>query len=474
MSFPTLHHLHTQFLSGASTPTSVLADIRAVIRDKNPAINAYLTEFSGAEAQAHAATARYQKEGDRTPLLCGIPVAVKNNILVHNERATAASRILEEYRAPYDATIIARLKEAGAVLVGGTNLDEFAMGSSTEHSAFGSTKNPFDTTRVPGGSSGGSAAAVAMKAATVALGTDTGGSVRQPASFCGLVGLKPTYGAVSRYGLIAMGSSLDQPGVLAHTVADVEAVFSVIAGHDPLDATTIQSSTYPPVPLKPHYRIGVPRDVISPEGLDPDVAALFEKHLEELTRLGHEVVEVSLPRMKAGLAAYYIVMPAEVSSNLARYDGVRFGLHVSGNSLFDDYEKTRAQGLGAEVKRRVLVGTYVLSAGYYDAYYKKAEEVRRLMRDEMTDAFRDVDVLATPTTPTPAFSLGEKSDPVSMYLQDIFTVPANLTGIPALSVPMGTARRRGCDLPVGVQYMCPHGGEPRLFDIAARMKGEQP
>jgi aspartyl-tRNA(Asn)/glutamyl-tRNA(Gln) amidotransferase subunit A len=295
--------------------------------------------------------------------------------------------------------------------------------------------------------------------------------VRLPGSFCGVVGFKPTYGAVSRYGLIAMGSSLDQAGTLTNTVRDAEILFSVIAGTDPMDATTITSETYPAVPLKETYRIGVPRDFLG-EGIDPDVLALFEETLSTLTKNGHEIVDVSLPLMKRGLAAYYIVMPAEVSSNLARYDGMRYGLRVDGADLLEEYMNTRAEGFGAEVKRRILLGTYVLSAGYYDAYYGKAEHVRDLMRAELAEVFKHVDVIMTPTSPTPAFKIGEKSDPLSMYLADIFTVPANLTGAPAISIPAGTVKRDGVALPVGVQCIAPHAGDMRLFDIGKKLNGE--
>ena len=359
-------------------------------------------------------------------------------------------------------------QRSGAIFVGATNMDEFAMGSSTESSAFGPTKNPLDSTRVPGGSSGGSAAALAMGACVAALGTDTGGSVRQPASFCGVVGFKPTYGAVSRNGLIAMGSSLDQAGIFAHTVADTETIFNVIKGQDPFDATTVREDTYPEVPRKEMYRIGVPRDFLR-EGMDEDVCKVFDANIEKIIAAGHEVVDISLPMMERGLAAYYIVMPAEVSSNLARYDGVRYGLHIDGQNILEDYLKTRAEGFGTEVKRRILLGTYVLSAGYYDAYYGKAEQVRQMMRDELAGVFQNVDLIMTPTSPVPAFTLGEKSDPLSMYLADIYTVPVNLAGVPAISIPGGTVDRDGATLPVGVQFIAPHAGDARLFDFGTKV-----
>lgn len=463
----TITALRTQFLKGTYTPLHAFEDMRAIIDRDDTAIHAFLDVYDDARDVAKVATERYEREGERAPALLGMPIAIKNNILMKGKRTTAASKMLEHYVAPYDATVITRLREQGAVFMGGTNLDEFAMGSSTENSAFGVTKNPLDQTRVPGGSSGGSGAAVAMGAAVAALGTDTGGSVRLPASFCGNVGFKPTYGRISRHGLIAMGSSLDQAGTLTNSVRDAEVLFDVLHGKDRYDATTINEDTYPVVPLKEKYRIGIPRDFLG-AGMDADVLTLFNERVETLIQAGHEVVDVLLPLMKKGLAAYYIVMPAEVSSNLARYDGMRFGLHIEGKDLLEDYMKTRAEGFGAEVKRRILLGTYVLSAGYYDAYYGKAEQVRTMMRDEIARVFTDVDLIMTPTAPTPAFKIGEKSDPLSMYLADIFTVPVNLIGVPAISIPGGTVVREGSNLPVGIQYIAPHAGDERLFDFGKR------
>ena len=464
----TITELRKKFIEGSYTPLQAYTDMRAVIDAKNQEINAFLDVYDDARADAERATARYKEEGENAPMLLGMPLAIKNNILIKGKKATAASKMLENYIAPYDATVITRLKEQGAVLMGGTNLDEFAMGSSTENSAFGVTKNPIDTSRVPGGSSGGSGASVAMGASVAPLGTDTGGSVRLPASFCGSVGFKPTYGRISRHGLIAMGSSLDQAGTFTNSVADAEILFNAISARDINDATTINPDTYGEVSIKEKYRIGVPQDFLK-EGMDADVLELFNKTIEDLRSQGHEIVDVSLPLMKRGLSAYYIVMPAEVSSNLARYDGVRFGLHVDGENLLEDYMKTRAQGFGEEVKRRILLGTYVLSAGYYDAYYGKAELVRTMMREELDTIFKDVDLIMTPTTPMPAFKIGEKKDPLSMYLTDIFTVPANLTGVPAISIPSGTVEREGIALPVGVQYIAPHAGDERLFDFGKKI-----
>lgn len=456
--------LRKKFIAGEATPSEALKEAMDVIAKKDGDIHAFLDVYADAEAEASKATDLYKKEGGETLPLLGVPIAIKNNILVKGKRATGGSKILENYIASYDATIVEKLKAAGAIIIGSTNLDEFAMGSSTENSAFGPTKNPHDLTRVPGGSSGGSAAAVAMGAVLAAIGTDTGGSIRQPASYCGLVGMKPTYGAISRYGLMAMGSSLDQAGTLTNSVADAELLFKVMAGLDPKDMTTISDDTYPEVPLKKNYKIGVPRAFLK-EGIDLDVMAAFETKLAELKAAGHEIVDIDLPLFEAGLAAYYIVMPAEVSSNLARYDGIRYGLREEGKDLMDTYLNSRASGFGREAKRRILLGTYVLSSGYFDAYYGKAEAARAKMREELNNVFSEVDMVVTPTAPTPAFKLGEKEDPLAMYRQDIFTVPVNLSGVPAMSLPMGTVEREGKMLPVGIQFIAPHRGEYRLFDI---------
>ena len=464
----TIATLRKKFIEGSYTPDDAVAHTLEVIANKDPEIHAFLDVYEDAKDEAVKATARYKAEGDATPALLGIPFAIKNNILIKGRKATAASKILKNYVATYDATVITRLREAGAIFVGSTNLDEFAMGSSTENSAFGPTKNPHDTSRVPGGSSGGSAAAVAMGAVPAALGTDTGGSVRQPASFCGLVGFKPTYGAVSRYGLMAMGSSFDQAGPLTTTVEDAERIHNVIAGLDPMDSTTIDSNTYPQVPIKETYTIGIPRAFLK-EGIDQEVMNVFEAHIETLKNMGYKIVDIDLPLFEKGLAAYYISIPAEVSSNLARYDGMRYGLRVDGDTLLDVYEKTRAEGFGEEVKRRILLGTYVLSSGYYDAYYAKAEAVRELMREELAHVFTSVDLVLTPSAPTVAFTFGAHADPVSIYKQDIFTVPVNLTGVPAISIPGGVVQKGDKSLPVGVQYIAPHGGDTRLFDMGKKI-----
>lgn len=467
----TISELRAAFVAGTYTPTQAVEDSLNVISKRNIELNVFLDVYDDVKEAAVIATELYAKGGELS-LLLGIPVAIKHNIMNKGKRVTAASKILENYTATYDATIIKRLRDAGAIFIGATNMDEFAMGSSTENSAYGVTKNPLDATRVPGGSSGGSAAAVAMGAVPVAIGTDTGGSIRQPASYCGLVGYKPTYGAVSRYGLIAMGSSLDQAGPMTNTVADAELVHNVMAGLDTYDATTITNDTYPAVPEKTTYTFGVPRDFFK-SGVDADVMEAFEAHIELLKSEGHTVVDIELPLFEKGLAAYYIVMPAEVSSNLARFDGIRYGHSADGKNLLEVYQKSRAQGFGAEVKRRILLGTHVLSSGYYDAYYGKAELVRRKMRRELADAFKTIDIILTPTVPTPAFKIGEQKDLLSMYSQDVFTVPVNLTGVPAITFPMGHVEREGTSLPVGVQYIAPLGGDDRLFSLGKKIYDER-
>ncbi|MCW9054431.1 MAG: Asp-tRNA(Asn)/Glu-tRNA(Gln) amidotransferase subunit GatA [Candidatus Pacebacteria bacterium] len=423
-------------------------------------LNAYLEVFDDVIEQANAAD-ELIAEGKPGPLT-GIPLGVKDNILIKGRKVSAASKMLENYTATYDATVIKKLKEQRVVFLGRTNLDEFAMGASTENSAFGVTKNPHDETRVAGGSSGGSAAAVGGVLALAALGSDTGGSIRQPASLCGVVGLKPTYGAVSRLGLIAMGSSFDQIGPITHTVDGAEMIFNAIRGNDPKDSTSTPDSFYTEVSKKPK-KIGVPRALLE-EGVDPDVLENFEGTLAKLEADGYEIVDIELPNAKYALAAYYIIIPAEVSTNLSRFDGVRYGLHFDGTGVDDEYAKSRSAGFGPEVRRRILLGTHVLSAGYYDAYYNKAQALRGLIRKDYEAALEKVDVIATPTSPIPAFKIGEKSDPLSMYLLDIFTVTANLTGMPAISVPSGTVDREGSSLPVGIQFLAPAFHEKYLFD----------
>lgn len=439
------------------------------IAKKDGEIHAYLEVWGDtAREEAKAADAMIARAESRP--LTGIPIATKDNILIEGRIASAASKILERYIATYDATVIKKLKAQGVVFLGRTNCDEFAMGGSTENSAYGPTRNPFDTARVPGGSSGGSAAAVAAGLALGALGSDTGGSVRQPASLCGIVGLKPTYGTVSRSGLIAMGSSLDQIGPLARTAEDTKILFDAIRGHDPTDSTSLPDLANTEGKKKKIRRvIGVPREFLK-EGTDPDVLERFENTLRSLKEKGYEIRDITMPNLEYALAAYYIIMPAEASTNLARFDGIRYGLSVSAPTIREVYEKSRGTGFGPEVRRRILVGTFVLSAGYADAYYRKARAVRDLIRADFTRAFESVDAVATPTSPVPAFRLGEKADPVAMYAADIFTVPVNLAGVPAISVPSGTVVRPGRagddkKLPVGFQLIAAHGGEETLFTI---------
>lgn len=429
--------------------------------EKNKGLNMYLEVFDDVIEQAEKAD-KLIAEGKQGGL-CGIPLSIKDNILIKGRHVSAASKILEGYHGTYDATVIDKLKKEGVVFLGRTNMDEFAMGSSTENSAYGVVRNPHDETRVPGGSSGGSAATISSNSALASLGSDTGGSVRQPASFCGVVGLKPTYGTVSRYGLIAMGSSLDQIGPITKTVEDAETMFDIIKGHDVSDSTALPDSSY----IKDEgkvKRIGVMRDVLK-EGVDKDVLSNFNETLKKLEDEGYEIVDIELPYSKYALAMYYIIMPAEVSTNLTRFDGVRYGLHVDGDSVDEGYARSRSEGFGPEVRRRILLGTHILSAGYYDAYYTKAQAARQLITKDYLEAFKSVDVIATPTSPIPAFKIGELTDPVSMYLADVFTVTANLTGMPAISVPSGFVDKGGKKLPVGFQLTAPHLCEKVLFNI---------
>ncbi|KND50370.1 MAG: aspartyl/glutamyl-tRNA(Asn/Gln) amidotransferase, A subunit [Parcubacteria bacterium C7867-007] len=435
---------------------------------QSDALHAYLEVFAADEAAIVSAQARIDAEGENAPLLCGIPLAIKDNILIKGKIASAASKMLENYEATYDATAIKKLRDAGALFVGRTNMDEFALGGSTENSAFGPTMNPHDAGRVAGGTSGGSAAAVAANIAIASLGSDTGGSVRNPASYCGVVGFKPTYGSISRSGLIAAASSFDQIGPITKTVADAKTLFDVLKGTDTLDSSTAPEGSYPTF-SKEVSTIGVPRTLLE-QGLDPDVVQAFNAALEAT---GCKIVDIEIPSNKPALAAYYIINFAEVSTNLSRLDGMRYGHAARGATLLDDYVLSRTEGFGKETKRRILLGTFVLSAGYIDAYYRKAVAARSALIHEFDEAFKQVDVIATPTMPTPAFKMGEKSDPLSLYLEDVFTVTANLTGMPAISVPMGTVDREGTKLPIGIQFTAPRGADERLFTIGAAVTGEQ-
>jgi len=460
--------------SGETTARAVVDEHLDAIAAADGEIHAFNLVTADAAREAADAVDATVAAGGNPGVLAGVPVALKDNLCTRGVPTTCSSRILEGWQPPYDATVVGLLARAGAVAVGKTNLDEFAMGSSTENSAFGPTRNPRDPGRVPGGSSGGSAASVAAGFTPVALGSDTGGSIRQPAALCGVVGLKPTYGLVSRYGLVAFASSLDQIGPFTTTVADAAAVLDVIAGHDPADSTSI------PEPL-PSYsaavadgankgieglRVGVVSELTG-EGIAPDVAARVRQAAEALAAAGAIVEEVSVPAVTYGLSAYYLIAPAEASSNLARYDGVRFGMRVDAPTTADMMVATRTAGFGAEVKRRIMLGTYALSAGYYDAYYGKAQKVRTLIAQDFSAAYDRVDVLLSPTSPTTAFAFGAKADPLAMYLNDVCTIPSNLAGHPAISVPFGS----GDDgLPVGVQLMAPALGEPVLLTVAAALE----
>ena len=466
------------------TVASIAADVAAGRTTARDVLDAHLARIDAREGEVHAFNLVMRdraiavasdiddrvKRGENPGRLAGVPIALKDNMCTRGVETTCSSRILEGWKPPYDATTVQKLAAEGAVFVGKTNLDEFAMGSSTENSAFGPTRNPLDTSRVPGGSSGGSAAAVAAGFAAGSLGSDTGGSIRQPAALCGLVGVKPTYGLVSRYGLVAFASSLDQIGPFTHTVEDAAILTEVIAGHDPMDSTSIPQ----PAPdlvgalgagVK-GLRIGRVADL--PKGADPDVLARLDAAFDALARAGATIVDVTLPSLSFALTAYYLIAPAEASSNLARYDGVRYGKRVAAGDINTMYADTREAGFGDEVKRRIMLGTYALSAGYYDAYYGKALKVRRLIADDFARAYADADVILTPTSPSVAFRFGSKTDdPLAMYLCDIFTIPTNLAGHPAMSVPFGTGQD---GMPVGVQVLAPTLGESTMFRVAAELE----
>ena len=467
--------IKTSLAGGATDARTIVETAVNAAEELNETLHAFL-QIDRAGALRRVSELDARRDESLTGALRAVPVAIKDNICVRGLQTSCGSRILGNYQPPYSATVIERLHGAGAIIIGKTNCDEFAMGSSNENSAYGPVRNPWDTERVPGGSSGGSAAAVAARIVPVALGSDTGGSVRQPASLCGIVGIKPTYGRVSRYGLVAFGSSLDQIGIFATNTHDAAATLSVIAGRDPRDATTADVAV-------PDYlaeltgdmrgaRIGVARGLFG-EGLDADVRASVEAAIEVYRGLGAEVVEVELPHAKYAIAVYYIIATAEASSNLARFDGVRYGCRAEeGHSLREMYRRTREEGFGPEVKRRIMLGTYVLSSGYYDAYYLKAQKVRMLLRQDFNRAFERCDALITPTSPTTAFLLGEKTDdPLAMYLSDIYTVTANLAGIPGLSIPCGLSH---AGLPIGLQLLGPHWSEPTLLRLAHAYEQAQP
>jgi aspartyl-tRNA(Asn)/glutamyl-tRNA(Gln) amidotransferase subunit A len=464
----TIRQAHEDLISGKYTAVDLAGAYLENIKNKDGAIHAYLEVFSDVLEQAKEADKRISNQ-DRVTLMTGIPISIKDNILIQGRIASSASKMLENYQATYDATVIKKLKEAGAVFLGRTNMDEFAMGGSTENSAYGVTKNPHDLERVAGGSSGGAAASVASDMALVALGSDTGGSIRQPASFCGLVGLKPTYGAVSRYGVMAMGSSFDQIGPFAKNVDDAQIVFDIISGKDEMDSTSIETNLEisQDLDLK---KIKVGTGFILEDNQADSLDWYFNGVQDRLFK-SFESKSIDLPNLQYALAAYYTLIPAEVSSNMARFDGVRYGLHTDGVNMVDDYFKSKQAGFGPEVKRRIILGTYVLSSGYYDAYYNKANIVRDLIREDYKKAFTEVDIIITPTTVGPAFKIGEKiNDPLQLYLEDIFTVPANLAGIPAISIPCGFKEINGKRLPLGLQIMAKHGNEKLLFTVAKELE----
>lgn len=466
----TIRKVHDSLVNAEYTAVDLAKEYLEQITKKDKDIHAYLEIYSDVIDQAIKADEMI-KNGTAT-LLTGIPISIKDNILIKGRIASSASKILENYVATYDATVIEKLKKEGVVFIGRTNMDEFAMGGSTENSAYGPTKNPNDLERVSGGSSGGAAASVSSDEALVALGSDTGGSIRQPASFCGIVGLKPTYGAVSRYGVMAMGSSLDQIGPLGKTVDDVEILFNVIKGKDKMDSTTLSDVFNTQINNK--IKIGVPRDFLNVGGIDQDVLNNFNESIEKLKTLGYEIVDIELPNLKYSLAVYYVIVPAEVSSNMARFDGMRYGNRVSGENGIDDYFLSRQSGLGKEVRRRIILGTYVLSSGYYDAYYNKANIVRDIIRDDYKKAFEKVDVIITPTAPNVAFKIGDKiDDPLQMYLEDIFTVPVNLAGVPAISVPSGFKEIDNKKIPIGIQFISSHLNENILFEVGKKFLGEK-
>ncbi len=464
----TIEKIKSLIERGQASTVEICKTFLENIQRRDPHVKAYLHAHPGRALEQAARIDRMKREGQPLPPLAGVPMVIKDNILIKGIRSTCGSRILESFVALYNATVTERLESAGVVFLGKTNLDEFAMGSSTENSAFFPTRNPHALEFVPGGSSGGSAAAVASGMAAAALGSDTGGSIRQPASFCGVVGLKPTYGRVSRYGLVAFGSSLDQVGPLAHSVKDVGQILGVIAGKDPHDSTSLEVEV-------PNYlqeighsikglRIGLPREYYK-SGISEIVQAKIQSGLRLLKKLGCELIEIEFPHTEYAIACYYVIAMAEASSNLARFDGVRYGLRVPGNgSLTGMYRETRDAGFGAEVKRRIMLGTFVLSSGYYDAYYLKAQKVRTLIKQDFEKAFEKVDVVISPTSPTPPFRIGEKSEhPLAMYLSDIFTITANLVGIPGISVPCGKTPE---GLPIGMQILGKHFDEARILNLA--------
>jgi aspartyl-tRNA(Asn)/glutamyl-tRNA(Gln) amidotransferase subunit A len=470
-----IKELHEKLKNKKISSVKLTEDYLDKIEEKDKKLNAFLSVHKGSALEKATEVDDRISRGENIDLLEGIPCAVKDNICIEGKKATGGSRILENYVAPYDAGVIKKLKKQNPVFLGKTNLDEFAMGSSTENSAFKTTKNPHDESRVPGGSSGGSAAAVAGGLAPWALGSDTGGSIRQPAGFCGVVGLKPTYGRVSRSGLLAMASSYDQIGSLTNSVEDAAIVLDAISGVDKKDNTTVKTEEYFFENLKPELKgkkIGILKEFMG-EGIDEEVKKIVEEKIDWAKSEGAEIVEIELPHINYAMAVYYLMMPAEVSSNLARLDGIKYGLsdavleNSQSKDILDVYFNSRKLGFGPEVKRRIILGTYVLSAGYYDAYYKKAQKVRELIKADFKKVFEEVDVILTPTSPTPAFKIGEKTDnPLEMYLSDIYTVPANVAMLPAISLPAGSVEKNDKKLPVGLQLIGKWWDEQNILNIS--------
>ncbi len=465
----TIHELKEKLKEGKTTSVEITESVFKRIEAVEDKVHSFITLMKDSAFDEAEKADKAIREENNIGLLTGIPVAVKDLLCTKGVKTTCGSHILENFVPPYDATVVKKLKEAGAVLVGKTNMDEFAMGSSTETSYFGITKNPWDLEKIPGGSSGGSAAAVVADECIASIGSDTGGSIRQPAALCGVVGLKPTYGRVSRFGLVAFASSLDQIGPFSKDVEDCATMMNVIAGYDPNESTSVSAD----VPDYTRYiskdiegwTVGIPREYFI-EGIDSEVLDAVEGAIEEVKRMGGKTVEISLPHTEYCVAVYYVIAPSEASSNLARYDGVRYGFRVKdGRDLLDMYKMSRSAGFGAEVKRRIMIGTHSLSSGYYDAYYKKASQVRALMRNDFDEAFKTCDVILTPATPTPAFNIGEKmDDPLQMYLCDIFTLSANLAGIPGISIPCGYTKS---GLPIGLQLLAKHFEEGKLIQMAS-------
>ena len=463
----TIAQLHQGFKDKKFISTEATRAYLDQIKKTDEKIGAYLTVTEELALKQAKKADEIISSGKDFPMLCGVPCSIKDLILVEGEKCTAGSKILENYVAPYDATVITKLKAQGAVILGKTNLDEFAMGASTENSAFKVTKNPHDLTKVAGGSSGGSAAAVAAKQAVYSLGSDPGGSIRLPASFCGVVGLNPTYGAVSRYGAIAFASSLDQIGPLAKNIEDAKIIFEAIKGRDPLDATSVEAPISNFKFQISNLRIGIPKEYFK-KGIDPEVEKIIKNAIAKAKEQGAKIVEISLPNTEYAVACYYIIAPCEASANLARFDGIKYGKSVQGgNNLLDVYLKSRGQGFGAEPKRRIMIGTYALSSGYYDAYYKKAQEVRKLLQQDFREAFKKVDVIFSPVSPFTAFGVGEKADdPLAMYLVDVYTVAVKLAGIPALSLPVGKVGK----LPVGLQIIGNYFEENKILGVGEAME----